>query len=113
MRLLVVFPGGAECIVRSLACHEGESSDTSHYYAITRSSLEVACQWRRYDDRYQWEIPLPDVVTEDAYLVFLENVESDLSTEPGTKEGDLAVDGRDIVIDEDDGDVEAIVSSSD
>jgi hypothetical protein len=74
-------PGGVQYAVQSVICHIGATADRGHYYAISRETQEEDSPWFRYDDAISREIPNgsrhEEIVTSDAYLIFLEKVVED------------------------------------
>jgi hypothetical protein len=74
-------PGEAQYAVQDVICHIGTTADRGHYYAISRETQEQDSPWFRYDDAVSREIPNgsrhEDIVTSDAYLIFLEKVIDD------------------------------------
>jgi hypothetical protein len=74
-------PGGVQYAVQSVICHIGATADRGHYYAISRETQDEDSPWFRYDDAVSREIPNgsrhEEIVTSDAYLIFLEKVVED------------------------------------
>ena len=73
---------GPRYFVRSVICHIGKWTTVGHYYTIVRQSDADDADWVVFNDSKRSDTlahrRLYDIVTKDAYLLFLEKVEEDV-----------------------------------